>query len=128
MKSAPNKTLDSILSEYSELPDFVGAKSLDINSRSSYGDYLIHAAATRGMIDEVAVLLDSGANINASGEHWFTPLHSAVEQGHVDIVKYLLENGAQLEVKNIDGNTPYDLALILEGSVIAELLNQWAKQ
>lgn len=113
MENVTNDSLNQLFNEYALLPDFFGKKILTVNSKIGYGDYLINTAATRGDIEEIKILLDAGADINANGENNFSPLHNAVEQGHYEAVKFLIEKGADTLIKNSDGNSPADLALIL---------------
>lgn len=107
-------TLSDILSDYQMLPEYLAYELVDVNQVSMFGDYPLHVAAVRGSIEEIEVLLQHGANINAKGEYDFTPLHHAVEHGHSEAVKFLLEKGADINIKNVDEMTPLDIALILD--------------
>ena len=115
--------LDVVLLEYSELLEYSGLTLDGVNKLSLFGDRPINIAATRGLINEVKVLLDNGADINNRGEHGYTPLHNAVEQSNIATVKFLLEKGADLEVKNDNMITASELALLLEEKEIYNILN-----
>jgi ankyrin repeat protein len=117
-----NSKLQAILNEYATLPEYSGYKIIDVNTMSLFGDYPINIAATRGIMEEVKSLLDSGANINSKGEHGYTPLHNAVEQGHVEIVKLLLAFDADKKIQNNDGDAPLALSELLGEEKISKLL------
>ncbi|VDK72572.1 unnamed protein product [Dibothriocephalus latus] len=55
------------------------------------------------------LLLDHGANVNATDKELWTPLHAAATCGHKDLCDLLIKRGADLLALNIDGNMPYDL-------------------
>ena len=48
----------------------------------------LHEACNHGYVDIVALLLDSGAYINASGMGGDTPLHDAVVNNHIEVSSY----------------------------------------
>jgi ankyrin repeat protein len=56
----------------------------------------LQAAAARGHIEIVSVLLEKGANVNAAGGEYGSPLQAAVAEGHTEIVSILLEKGANV--------------------------------
>ena len=60
-------------------------------------------AATGGQNDVVRVLLDAGANVNASGPNGTTALMMAVRGGHAATVDLLLEKGADPGRRNENG-------------------------
>lgn len=114
--------LEAILQEYSELPEYSEMDAPSVDTKSLFGDYPINIAASRGLIDEVSTLFNSGANINAIGEHGYTPLHNAVEQGHINVVRFLVSLGANPDNQNADGSTPIQLAQLLDESDIFNFL------
>jgi FOG: Ankyrin repeat len=71
----------------------------------------------------MTALLDAGAEVDARGEHGYTPLHEAVEQGHSQAVALLLERGASTAVTNDDGQTPIALAQICQRTDITQLFH-----
>ena len=79
----------------------------------------LHLAAKNGHVKAVALLIDSGANIDAGIDyarlafgvpHNFTPLHAATLVGNKDVVQLLLNKGANINAKNMYGETPLHLA------------------
>jgi hypothetical protein len=65
-------------------------------------------AAIFGRTDAAKLLIEKGANVNASSNDGATALHGAAFFGHAEIVKLLLDKGAKVDAKNIRGETPLD--------------------
>ena len=79
------------------------------------GDSPLHVLAWRNDLEGVQVLIDAGANVNATGEMKETPLHIAVTQQNVPIARALLRAGAQDDVRCEFGDTPSERALERNG-------------
>lgn len=120
-------SLESLLKEYSSLPEYSDMENIGVFTRSLFGDFPINIAATRGILEEVKELTLAGADVNASGEHGYTPLHNATEQGHVEIVRYLLSEGADYLKKNDEGITSSELARLLEKDVLVDFYESFIK-
>jgi RNA polymerase sigma factor (sigma-70 family) len=60
----------------------------------------LHFAAHRGHLDIVRLLINSGADVNASEDNSSNskPLHWAATGGHLEVTKLLVESGADLQV------------------------------
>lgn len=56
-----------------------------------------------------------------------TPLHYAVISMNLPLVKLLVERGADATIKNLDGNSPLDLAMKLKLPTIAAYLKKEEK-
>lgn len=108
-----NNSLEDLLKSYETIPDFYGLKIETIDSKSRYGDQVIHMACVSGNIQDLEIFLNNGADINARGEGGMTPLHYAVEQGHLETLQFLLANGADKSIKDDDGETATDMAVML---------------
>ncbi|KAK8072922.1 hypothetical protein PG996_006270 [Apiospora saccharicola] len=92
------------------------------------------AAARRGSIEVMQMLLDRGADVNThpygkrtlnmyvKSEGWGSALHCAVKGGHVEAVKFLLDKGADREYRNQVGVTALELAKKLGLDEIVRLL------
>lgn len=116
-------TLAELFADYQNLPEYSGKMLDKVDCVGLFGDRPINIAATRGAVQELALLVDHGADVNDPGEHGYRPLHNAVEQGKLDAVKWLLERGANKTLRNVQGDTPFDLALILGEAKIANILS-----
>jgi len=83
-------------------------KSIDVNTKGSFGNTPIFVAITWGDLEAVKLLINSGAEINFTGERGETPLHHAIRMGEFKIARYLVENGANTEVKDQEEKMPRD--------------------
>jgi ankyrin repeat protein len=70
----------------------------------------------------VSLLLQHGADIDATNNSGETPLHRAVYWGKVEVVRALLENGANVEAKNNEGQTPIQVAREQDEQDIVQIL------
>lgn len=109
------------------------AKSLDIDIMKALLDYhadpshalgngtttLATAMTGRGartltpdtpMFQAIKLLLDGGANVNATASNGATLLHQSVDRGEA-FVRLLVDHGARLDLKDSNGRTPLDIAL-----------------
>jgi len=83
----------------------------DVNAVDMDGWTLLHFAAGQGCLHLVEMLIQKGANVNASNFGW-TPLHWAADGGHKEVVTYLIKNGAEVNAKEMQGNTPLHCAAV----------------
>lgn len=90
----------------------VADKDREIN-RLDREDYTPLAyAADKGCLDVVKLLVESGAVIDASDEHWrWTPLLRAAGQRHAEVAGYLLAHGANINHRAFSGQTPLTSAI-----------------
>ena len=58
----------------------------------------------------VRVLLEAGADINATNEADFTALHGAAYRGLNEVIEYLVAEGADIDARDFRGRTPYRIA------------------
>jgi ankyrin repeat protein len=72
--------------------------------------YLLFTAAGAGRADNVLLLLEKGAEVNARYENGLTPLMLAARAGRKDIVKLLLERGADAGARDQEGKKALDQA------------------
>ena len=92
---------------------------------SSELDRKLRRAARKGKVEEIAKLLDAGADIEAQGG-FFTlgqpALICAIYAGQKNAVKYLLDRGANIEAQDLSGDTPLWTAVAHNHKEIVELL------
>jgi ankyrin repeat protein len=70
------------------------------------GDRPFAEAAWRGQLGVVKLLMERGANINATGYAGSTALYLAAGGGHEEVVALLLNKGAHANSRDNDGRTP----------------------
>ena len=88
----------------------------------------LHYACARGQLDVAKYLISKGATIDALSVGDNTPLMMAVQAGNEDLINLLLSKGADLRLKNSQGFTAIDIAVIYEKPWIAEgLSSRWLK-
>lgn len=73
--------------------------------------WLIHAVENEEIIC-TEILLDNGADANATKANGWTALHSAACRGNMDIIKLLIRHGASTN-RRYDGRTPIDVAKLM---------------
>ncbi|KAL7171866.1 hypothetical protein ACSBR2_036510 [Camellia fascicularis] len=75
------------------------------------GCSLLHLACETADIGMLELLLQYGANINASDSRGQTPLHRCIVAGKATFVKLLLSRGADPQAVDEEGKTPLELAV-----------------
>ncbi|MCX6924222.1 MAG: ankyrin repeat domain-containing protein, partial [Verrucomicrobia bacterium] len=81
-----------------------------INAPDQNGETLLQAAAAKGTLAVVKVLLDRGAAVDGLQQPGLTPLHYAAANGHKAVVDLLLSKGAKADAKTEGGVMPLHLA------------------
>ncbi len=79
-------------------------------------------AARLGDVETCRVLLEFGADPDASDDSGVNPLHLAVLQGHTDIVGVLLDAGADPEARTEQGAASVHLAAAIGSMPVLEVL------
>lgn len=85
---------------------------------------LLHLACEAADIGMLELLLQYGANVNASDPRGLTPLHRCILRGRATLAKLLLTRGANPRAVNSEGKTPLELAVVsnfLDSDVLAIL-------
>ncbi|KAK5106214.1 hypothetical protein LTS08_000332 [Lithohypha guttulata] len=86
------------------------AASRELKDHTDLGP--LHAAALEGDLDNLKLLLEYDANINARGGCGITALHMAAERGHLELVAFLLQRtGVNINARCARGRTPLIYAL-----------------
>lgn len=84
--------------------------NVNINCRSNKKQTPLHISIINGYFDITKLLIEKGASIEYSDDEKNNAFHLCAREGHVEILKYLLENKTFTLVKNLNGQTAYDLA------------------
>lgn len=83
----------------------------DVNARSNDGSTPLHLGASDSNQADIRALIKAGADPNALNDLGLSPLHYAAAMSiHPENVTALLEAGAVANLRNVDGDTPFDLA------------------
>lgn len=82
----------------------------------------LHIVVRKGDFAAVRNLLETGSDVNATGNDLFYPLHIAVSQGYMNIVKLLLVYGADVNAKDSYDSTPLHIAVVKGHTDIVKLL------
>lgn len=86
------------------------AAPLDAVTRNDLANMPLHAAAAGRSLDVCRLLLEAGANPNATQHGGFTALHEAAHDGNEALAELLLAHGASQTLANDDGKIAADVA------------------
>jgi ankyrin repeat protein len=94
----------------------------NINEKDDiWGQRPLHQAIAAGHAEIAKLLIESGANVNATNNFNATPLGLAADKSE-SIVKLLIDNGADVNAKNTMGTTALHGAASSGNKIVAELL------
>ena len=103
--------------------ELIKVPHLNLNVRNENGQTPLHVAVINGMVASARLLIDAGADINIPDKYQQTALHMAADLGYDDIVDALIKRpDVNLNVRNEDGNTPLDVAVMSGMEQCAQLL------
>lgn len=107
--------------------DFI---EIGIHTRSRVGDTPLHIAIIRGDFNICKLLIDSGEDVNATGEDGYTPLHEAITHQHPHIAELLLKNGADPNISTMQGQgtSAEELASFIEDSTMRPQMENLLRQ
>jgi len=100
------------------------ANNADVHARSqnSMRNQPLHAAAAGRAAGVCRILLDAGADVNATQAGGYTPLHAAAQNGQRELVELLLARGADVGARTDGGATALSLAEGAGRAEVAEVL------
>jgi ankyrin repeat protein len=111
-RSPLHAAVDAFGSGKLELMRLLLSKGADPNARDDFGSSPLDDAAWIGSVEKSALLLDSGAKIDApETKTGATPLNEAAFKGHVEVVQLLLRRGADVRTKDDAGFSPAENAV-----------------
>jgi ankyrin repeat protein len=86
---------------------------------------LLIEAIIKNDITTVKKLLEKGVDPNfCEDKAGITPLHFAAQNNTMEIVKLLIAAGADVTIKNEEGLTAFDIAVILKNREIMDFLRK----
>jgi len=62
-------------------------------------------------VEAARLLLDLGADVNATGEYGWTALHGAAYNGFDEMIEFLVSKGAKMDILDQFGQTPLSIAM-----------------
>ena len=99
-----------------------------IDARDQDGSTPLHCAIWKGHEAVVALLLESGADVNAhnQNDHWgTTPLHAAAHANQARIAQLLIDHGAKVNAPDIEGRTPLFHTTFHKAKAVAKILEKY---
>jgi hypothetical protein len=88
----------------------------------------LHYACSTGRLSVAEFLVANGANVNAMSPSDTTPLMMAVSSGNEVLIKFLLDKGADLRMRNHEGYSAIDVAVLFSKDDIRQgLMSRWEK-
>ena len=117
--------LQNLITKYRDHMDFAELDMRDINQQSyPDDDALIHLVTRVGTLDEIELLIASGAKVNAIGDMGYTPLHYATLAGRLDVAEWLLMHGADPSIKCEHGYTAEAVARSIGYEDVVDLIHR----
>ena len=98
----------------------------DPDARDVYGsDPVMFSAILYGRLENVRLLAEAGANVNARSADLTTPVHFAVGANRYEIACYLLEQGADPSLENKRGSTVGDYIRMFGDGAVSDYEYDW---
>ncbi|MBD3795690.1 MAG: ankyrin repeat domain-containing protein [Epsilonproteobacteria bacterium] len=111
IQSGDVKTFDTLL------------KNNNVNTTYEQNYTLMHYAVRNNQYDMVKQLILKGTALNSvAGEYQETPLHIAIRYGYLEIAVLLIKYHASPNIKDINGETPFELSKRLDYTNITQML------
>jgi hypothetical protein len=101
------------------------AQGIDVDAHPNYDDTALCAAAGRGRLEIVKLLVEAGADVNKRGYREIPPLTRAAlaRENPLDVAAYLLERGADANARSHEMHATALMLAALEGRAqVMELL------
>jgi ankyrin repeat protein len=97
------------------LEKLIAADPVLVSAKDPAGSTPLHHAAGFGALENLRVLLDNGADVNARNRRASTPLYWAIHDEAK--VRLLIARGADVNARNVEGRTPVYQAAMLGGGL-----------
>lgn len=110
---------------HTDMVSFLIRKGANVNARTSHGYSALHmATGTRNSGPIMRLLIDHGADVNATADNRTTVLQSAVQDESSEAFQMLLDRGANPEALNFFGSTVITDAVLSRNEAIVTMLLQ----
>ena len=119
-------TLEEVLSDVAETPEFSQLDEVTPRSRGANGETPLHWMATLGDSRGIELLIQAGAEVDAVDNNGTAPVHEAVAARQLAAVRALIGAGATPDLRNGEGKTPLEIAEEDGFQPVVELLRQRA--
>jgi len=86
----------------------------------------LHAAAWQGDVEQLAVIMSHGVDVNFVNYDGRSVLHVAATSGDVRLASWLLSSLADVSIRDRFGHTPLDDAIVRGNFVVAQQLLKWS--
>ena len=107
--------------DYATLQKLIAADASVVASKDVAGSTPLHHAAAFGTLESLTLLIDKGADVNATNRRGSTPIFWAIDDEAK--VRLLVARGAQVRIKQVEGRTPvYQAALLGNGLAVLRYL------
>lgn len=94
--------------------------SVPSNNREAYPP--LHSSLAGGHKEIARMLIDAGADVDASAANGYRPLHYCASSGDIESARFLIDAGAERDVYTDEGVSPFQMASDNGFSDLAELL------
>jgi ankyrin repeat protein len=98
------------------------AAKLDVNTKDSSGNSLLHLAVAGSNDKMLTLLLNNGADLNVLNDGGFTPLHLAVSNNSQSIIDGLLQASATTDILNAQGYAAIHTATKANNPIVIDML------
>jgi ankyrin repeat protein len=100
--------------DLSNMQRLLPQSGVNVNWRNAAENNLtaLHEVVIEGWVEGVVCLLQNRAEVGVVDEGGWTPMHFAAEKGATHCANILFKYGEKLNTKDIQGQTPVDIAMI----------------
>jgi len=96
-----NTKLQNLFEKYKNTPAFLTSEEIiSVNQKWTTNEIILNLAIISQNKEDVIMLLENGAEINAKGEDGFTAIQNACFNWNIEIIKILLDQWANPFLRN----------------------------